>query len=131
MQSNGIHRVIIEMKLRKKIQILAIVVLFVGAIWFALMMPRVRPLPNEYTYTYYPKTGLSCIRDKSGDSKIGEKVIRFHVKKPEVVGVVQESLDEDVYKSFIINTLTHEIVYEDYVERAMTTSDKGSTNFSY
>lgn len=119
------------MKLRKKIQILAIVVLFTGAIWFVLMMPRVRPLPNKYTYTYFPKTGLSCISDPSGDNKIGEKVVRFHVEKPEIVGVVQESLDVDAYKAFRVNTLTHQIVYEDYFERAMTTSDKGSTNFSY
>ncbi len=90
---------------------LVIVVAIVGFVLVSL--PRVRSLPEGYTYLYTPASGHRYIVAPGGIKKVGQEVLDYHVAGTIVTGTVRLRLEHDDVRTFRLDLETHEVTLGD------------------
>ncbi len=90
---------------------LVIVAAIVGFVLVSL--PRVRSLPEGYTYLYTPASGHRYIVAPGGIKKVGQEVLDYHVVGTIVTGTVRLRLEHDDVRTFRLDLKTHEVTLGD------------------
>jgi hypothetical protein len=71
--------------------------------------PRTRPLPEGYTYIYFPRGGHRYIIDPGGIKKVGQEVLDYQVSGTVVTGTVRLALGGDDVRPFRLDLKTHTV----------------------
>ncbi len=78
-----------------------------------MVMPRVRSLPEGYTYLYTPASGHRYLVAPGGIKKVGQEVLDYHVVGTIVTGTVRLRLEHDDVRTFRLDLKTHEVTLGD------------------
>jgi hypothetical protein len=82
-----------------------------------MMMPRVRSLPEGYTYLYTPASGHRYIVAPGGIKKVGQEVLDCRVSGSVVIGTVRLRLGSDDVRTFRLDLKTHAVALGERVQR--------------
>lgn len=78
-----------------------------------LLQPRMRSLPEGYTYACFPRGGHRYLIAPGGIKKVGQEVLDCRVSGTVVTGTVRLRLEQDDIRSFRLDLKTHEVTYGD------------------
>lgn len=105
------------MTLRRAIKWVCIASVAGAVLFAALLQPRIRSLPEGYTYAYFPRGGHRYLIAPGGIKKVGQEVLDYQVTGTVVTGTVRLSLEQDDIRTFRLDLKTHQVTYGDGGQR--------------
>jgi hypothetical protein len=102
--------------LRGVIKWIAITAVVAVLAFVALSVPRMRSLPEGYSYAHFPLGGHRYLMAPGGIKMVGQEVLDYHVAGTIVTGTVRLMLEHDDVRMFCLDLKTNEVTLGDRVQ---------------
>lgn len=101
------------LNMRRTIKWLTLAILAGIAVFALMLLPRVRSLPEGYTYLYTPASGHRYIVAPGGIKKVGQQVLDYRVSGSVITGTVRLAIGGDDVRAFHLDLNTHQVTLGD------------------